>query len=392
MQWIKLSLLTLLGLILAFLAFVQAASLIANNRIAGGALFVFGHAELVEDVAAGQLQAAVLQGTEIHGAAREALPAARQAFVLGPLVPRALTIMALAEEDPVASTIIVKQSLRISRRELMLQATALETFARQNDFNGVVEVFSNIVRVHPGQKTILFPQLAVALQDTRSLPAFVRILKDKPEWAEDFLTFAAREASPIDNLIDLRQHIADDEEYLTQVDRQILSRLFEGGRVAEAAGVYQRLTGKYIVSAPGPIDWRSDLPPFDWALSEDPYLRAETTAESADLYLYIRDGNGGLLAERLVNLPAGSFQIATTHDLKNIGENRSLRLKAHCLGREKLLFDKLLVSGTPIAFRTDTDDKPCRDVVLSLYGRSFLGYGDMSVHVSDMVIKSDNDI
>jgi len=128
-----------LGLVLAAALGAQSAGIALTKKAPDTAIAAFPFNGLAyENIAS----AIFLATTEATGSpeegAKAALPWALQAYRLEPLVPKALAILALTEDDPGKRRQILDAALNLNRRESRLQAVVLQQQVRDADYPAAI--------------------------------------------------------------------------------------------------------------------------------------------------------------------------------------------------------------------------------------------------------------
>jgi hypothetical protein len=345
---------SLVALALAVLAGAQALSSASLRRAPELALSVFPWNGLAaEETAFRQLAAAAAPASP--GKPRDSAPAslprsadlarladaskeaARAAIRREPLAARALVILALAENDAARRRSILGSTARLTRRDLSLQTLLIEEHSKARDYPATMAALDAMLRVHPEQREVFFPAMAKTLADQPAvIPAFARLLARPLPWRESFLGFAVTAPGAPDNLAALRGRIAlDDGEF----DRKLIARLAADGRFALAEQLYAKLSHTER-DRDGAGAWSADYPPFDWQLTDQPGLRAQSGERPGTLEIAARPGNGGVVAARVMRNPGAPFVLALAHTVEPASQTGDLRLKVSCAGSTEPIFDQ----------------------------------------------------
>ncbi|WP_374407112.1 hypothetical protein [Pelagerythrobacter sp.] len=323
-----------------------------------------------EQVAMIRHTAAVMSGLDPQEAARQARPLALRALAHDPLAPRAIAIAALATEDSAARRAILDAGTAINRRDLLLQGLTLEDRAARNDYRGTIETLDALLRVHPEQRDLMFPLLLQALAQDAAVPEFVRFLDGSSVWHRTFLRHAAGQAEVLPNLGAFRLASRLDD---APFDRNLVIGLVAQGELDLAYRVYNRATGKQIGPlAPGPIDWSTELPPFDWQFPSQRGMRVNPQPENDRIELYVRGGQGGVIARKLVRNPRADFAIRVNENISPPGAVSDLRLRLRCPGSGIWLFDRAFADGAQ-TFAIDLPPADCRFLSLEIHARAWSG-------------------
>ncbi|MBT8432409.1 MAG: hypothetical protein KJP27_07960, partial [Altererythrobacter sp.] len=164
------------------------------------------------------------------------------------------------------------------------------------------------------------------------------MLDNSSPWHERFLAFAVRQSEALPNLAILRLQIEVEND---AIDRRLIEGLAGSGDVDAASTLYQSVTKIDASTAnQAQLDWRSDFPPFDWRLVDEPGFRAQQSRNGDAIELSIRPGRGGIIAARLLNAPNGPFRINIEHRIAPAQQLRDVRLQLVCTNVAEPVFDE----------------------------------------------------
>ncbi|MXO82057.1 hypothetical protein GRI35_01550 [Altererythrobacter aestiaquae] len=365
-------LVSVIALVLAALAFLQASSSVLTRKQPALATQLFPLNGLAwEQMASREFMSGVTEEADIVPSAQSAADTARRAFALDPLAPKAFAVLAFAEGAGETRQEVLGAALEINRRDLLLQGLVLEGEVARKDYEGTLATLSSILRVHPEQKTNFFPVLMQALADDAALPALAGILDRSEEWHDDFLGSAARNPAVTANLATLRlSRGAVDPD----IDRRLIEGLLAAGDVGKARNIYVAASNTAETNArtPSPIDWRKDFPPFDWKLADEAGFRAQLAKNQTDLELFVRGGQGGPIAERLIAVPLSGFTVTVEHQLGPPEQVKDVRLQVRCFGDEEPFYDEPFRIRRH-SFRISNVPARCDFVTLTIHARAWTG-------------------
>ncbi|MEM6492891.1 MAG: hypothetical protein AAF650_00790 [Pseudomonadota bacterium] len=298
---------------LAILMALQALSSAATRSNPQVAVTLNGFNGMArEQLAARVFLDASAQAQDIPKAAASARDLALTAYRSEPLVPKALMIAALSTPEAQDKDRILRLASRLNRRDLSLQAAVLEQKISVGDYTGVIATLDQILRVHPDYRAEFFPVLEEALVAPGTLEAFEDMLDGSSPWHERFLFHALRNPAARAQLAQLRPSIT-----VTRVefDRRLISGLAAQGEFELAQSVYNLATGQEDTMG-GPVEetlaWSGQYPPFEWQLIDARDIRAQESRDGEDLELFVRAGQGAVVAQRFITVPAPELSLATT--------------------------------------------------------------------------------
>lgn len=383
-QPLRLVLCTCFALALAVVLLLQAASSVLARKQPELAVRLFPLNGLALERAAYRSFLAGVKGeADLVPSARQAADLARRAAAREALTPNAHGILALAAADPARRDAILAAASTTNRRNLFMQGLALDRYVEQGNFPDTLATLDRLLRVHPEQKRYFFPILTRALQDERSLPAFAEVLDGSSDWHLDFLRRSALEEATLDNFVRLRGQLALRDEAF---DRRLILRLAQTGRYDTAYAIYRSAADGRTSSRTGAIPWTSTFAPFEWKLANEAGFRAQATPEGDQLEVFVRSGQGGILAERVLAANPQGFDITVDHALNPPDQVRDVRLQLRCSGSGSPFFDQRFVEGTN-RFAVDQVPAGCDYLLLAIRARAWSGRSQISGTIGELRIE-----
>ena len=207
----------------------------------------------------------------------------------------------------------------LSRRDMATQLWLIEERVQANDMDGALRHYDTIMRSSDEVKPILYPILTQATESPEIAVRVNRILREKPNWWRNFLTYFLGASNNPEALATVFRRTLD---WSDSEDRELalplVSRLAGAHRFDLAWNAYVDLRGAEAGSPALLRDgnFRNDrpLPPFDWAyatdgdLSPDRRLR-ENSARDFALYVPTASQVAGDVAKQLIRSPPGRYRI-----------------------------------------------------------------------------------
>ena len=384
-QPLRFSVLALITLVIAALAFAQAASSVLTRKQPALAAQLFPLNGLaLEQLASREFTGRVKAEADILPAAQTASPTALRAFSHDPLTPKAIAVMAFGQAEGAAKQGILDAAITLNRRDLLLQGLVLEGQVTRRDYAGTLKTLDSIISVHPEQKARFFPVLMQALSEDAALPAMAGLLQGGSDWHEDFLQSASRNPAIIPNLAKLRlsQGTVD-----AGIDRRLIDGLVDAGEVVQAQRIYRAAGGTDVTIAAEKTDlaWQSAFPPFDWKLADEAGFRAQLASSSTELDVFVRGGKGGALAERLIANPGAGFIVRIAHNLNPPDQVKDVRLQVRCPGDEQPFYDQSL-STRPNEYLVTGVSGRCAYLSIAIYARAWSGSSSIRGTISPIEI------
>lgn len=368
---IRLTAAIFLAFTVAGLVFLQSASGVLTRKQPAMSVQLFSLNGLAQaQLASRQFQAEIADQDDIAPSAKLAADAAKRAFALEPLTPKTHAILAIAEDDFVKQNSILDAALTINRRDLLLQGLILKAEIDQRDYRGSLATLDRILRVHPEQSATFFPLLVQVLERDAALPEIASLLDGNSNWHASFLGHAARQTSALPNLAKLRmQNKSADPE----IDRHLINGLAAGGQTDLSFRIYNAaVSNRTAPYGAGRLDWITEFPPFDWQLQNEAGFRAQPSRNGNELEIFVRDGKGGIVAQRRLAAPSGDLSLSFSHSLQPENQIKDARLLISCPGDKEPFYDRSLSPGKN-SFELGNLLDRCKFIDLALYVRVWTG-------------------
>ena len=328
LRWITAS---LIAIPLAATVGVQAMSIALSEKAPHTSVELWPENGLAsEEIALALFQTKNKETQDQAASAAVAKEWALSAFRSEPLTPEAHALLALAGESAAERDAVLKSADQLDRRNAFLQGILLGKRAADNDFSGVIESLDRILRVRPSQSPELFPVLLGVFAMDGAADDLANVIDGSSPWHLQFLNFAVHQPVALENLA---QVYASGDFRDEGLERNLILNLANAGRVEDAKPIYDRLSGSSQEKTDdGRIPWSSQLPPLDWEFADEADFRAQHALKSDDLEIYVRPGNGGVFARRILAAPRGPFTVRALHSItpRNLAED--VELAVRCVG------------------------------------------------------------
>lgn len=237
-------------------------------------------------------------------------------------------------------------SERLSRRDITTQLWMIERSVAKDDVTGALTHYDRALRTVPSSSDTLLPIMVSAADDPSIVPSLAKLLVPRPEYWGFFLTLAIKDGHNSPALIEFGRSLKLDIRDQIDADyaARILGRLVSDKHYAEALAYYGELTrtraAKIGLIRDGEFDQNGKLLPFDWSLHDDSDLSAAREVyASGDNRLSIRasGGRGGEVAQELLVLRPGTYEIAGSAGNTGIGSLVQPMITLRCLDAGELL-------------------------------------------------------
>ncbi len=385
------SLATLIGVPFAVILAMQALSIGLTKRAPGLAVTLFPANGLAkEQVAFDSFQDKVKAGVSAEDAARANAPMAREALMSTPLAPRALAILAIAEANDKKRDAILDVGAQINKRDLPLQSLLLERALERGNYSESVLILDRILRVHPEYAERFFLPLAEAMADPETIPAFIDLLKDTAPWHHYFLAFAVTKPEAQVNLAQVRRSIVVDDKGL---DRRLIRSLVNQQKFAAANKLYVFLSQVPDAASDkqaGRLSWKADYPPFDWSMTDGRHLRAQPSRDGRQLEIFARSGEGGVVAQRLLQLSEAGEALAFEAYGGTLGASGKLELRISCAISGELIQSFDIRPGRNHVLLKSLSAN-CDQIILAINARAQSGRPTFRAVMSTIAIETNSD-
>ena len=310
--------------------------------------------------------------TKLASSAQAVRADALSAYQSEPLTPKALAVLALATADAEARGKIFELATRLNRRDLALQLAALDHKIKAEDAIGSITTLDQLLRVHPEESARLFPPLQQALLDTRTQGTFAALLDGSAPWHERFAMTAVRNEDARLRLAAIREDIVvEDEDF----DRQLIAGLAAQGELERARAMYGLVAQKETQGKrqANTLPWRGDFPPFDWGFVDRRDIRANPNSAGDDLEVFVRPGQGGVIAQRLLTRSELKDELAIRIESTRPIISGRMRASLYCGTAEEPVAQIDLSKGDNALEIPELDAETCAALRLELYARAYRG-------------------
>ncbi len=367
----------LIGLVLFGLLAAQAISGVLTRQAPGQASAVFpGNGIALERQAFREFQESFETSQDLEVSANAASSLALRSLSIDPLAPKSHSIIAmtLGEEGEGAQSekrlAVLEAASRLNRRDLSLQGLVLQERLVAEDFPQVIATLDQILRTHPEYRPEFYPVLVDAMARPETQPVFSRILSESSPWHNRFLQFAVRDPRARVNLASIRSDIVYENK---QFDLELVSGLASQGELEVAQQLYIELTegGERVAQGVG-LAWASDFPPFDWQLTDESNFRSQPSRDEQKLEIFVRPGQGGMIARRTIPLPEAAFTLSVIFEPGGPVRRDAVRVQLGCGLSGAAFFDEGLESGNN-SFTIEQVPSDCERMTIAIDARALRG-------------------
>lgn len=364
---------------------LQSAGIALTRKAPQTAVALFPLNGLAEEYLASTVFTSSLSDSgEPRAAARSAEGWALSSYRHEPLTPKSHAFLALAQEENDAWRKIVGISSKLDRREPLLQALVLQEHVETENYGGVVESLDGILRVKPSRAAELFPVLLNVFLQDEAVEELAKILDGSSPWHQQFVRFAARQPSALPNLIKLRRRVSFDDEKL---DQALIRGLAKEGDLRSAYDLYAWLSNSRArKKAKDTLNWVTAFPPFDWSFTDTGEFRAQPSLDSDGLEFYVRSGNGGIFARRIIETPSAPFSIAVKNEITPANLAKDVKLTLTC-AKQKETFSETVFRKGELYHLVNAVPRDCPFIEIALTARAWSGQSALRGTISPLIIK-----
>lgn len=186
---------------------------------------------------------------------------ARLALRQDPTAVRAVITLGLTAQlrgDTAGARRLFAYADALSRRELQSQLWGIEDAVARNDISGALRRYDIALRTSRSAPGLLFPVLAMAVDDPNIRPALAKTLARDPVWGPSFILYSSAHSPPRAATIFFKELPSAGVQVTEEPRARLINRLIQGNFLADAWSYY---------SASG----RS----FDRRMSRDPHFNAK---------------------------------------------------------------------------------------------------------------------
>ena len=243
---------------------------------------------------------------------------ARRALLSDPMAVEALTVLgfqARLRGETARADQIFGYSSELSRRELRPRIWAIEAAVTRGDIAGALRNYDIALRTSRDASDSLFPTLTSALSEPRIRSELLGILKTRPVWGENFISYAAHSGIEPEGTIALLSEARGSGFKVTNDLRASLVNTLMSQDKPDRAWAYYRSfrpDARRERSRDAEFALQSDRRAvFDWQVGKDPRLAAAilTEGKAGLLDFAVSPSAGGELVRQTQLLPAGSYRL-----------------------------------------------------------------------------------
>jgi hypothetical protein len=276
-------------------------------------------------------------------------------------------ILSISQETPAGRRASTAAVARLSRRGRILNFAILQDAISRNDAQQSIDALNNLFFIYPGFVPRFLPTMVSYLGDPSNISQLRKILETDPAWADDFFVSNVS-GEVLVNMAQLRIALGDSVTLTEETDRHLVARLASAGLWTESFDLRERLTDDVTITGEEAINWQADYPPFDWNLADDRHLYARPDTTGLKLRIRIAPGQGGLLASRVVNVPADARSLSLSHSLVPASGLENLTLSATCVESQTEL---AATAFRPMTAKLTFNGERCDWIAIAIAGRAW---------------------
>lgn len=257
-----------------------------------------------------------------------------------------------ARTRPRRSGDLVRLAASFAKRDTAAQLWLVNYYARIGDDDRALDSLGAALRTSPSVRPLLFPALLQSVAQTSLHPQLAELLTTGSEWPAEFWNYLKDSSTVPAHIGGLVASVGSRGGELPKTALQtIAERLAQDGRIAEAltlvsaidptADIRKAFVGLQDFSAKG-------LPaPFGWDLASTGRLFGEPGG-GGELRTDVRTGSQGVIARRLVALPAAGATLTAKLAIEGGTVEDAPSIVVRCAAS-----DRVLLNRRPTGLTTD---------------------------------------
>lgn len=270
----------------------------------------------------------------------EATRLARGAVGADATAVSALNVLALQAQlrgDATASRAMFSQSLSLSRRELQQRIWAIEEAVNRGDIQTALRNHDLALRTSRRAPDLLFPVLANAIMEPRVRPALLELVASEPPWADELIYHMAASGAEARATLLFIQQVSSRGVQIGELSRTaLINRLVSSNNLPEAWAYYAsfRDDSRRAGLRDGDFEAVTDMPTaFDWQLANSDGVAASVqTLDGRTILEYVvLPGNGGVIVQQALYLPAGTYRLEGEAKSDNSSNTASAAWELTCI-------------------------------------------------------------
>ncbi|MBY6217875.1 hypothetical protein [Qipengyuania aquimaris] len=301
-----------------------------------------------------------------------------------PLTPEAHAMLARVQDDQAASSSLIQLASQMDRREVMLQVLVLQESVEASNYAGVVQSLDRILRVRPSRSSEMFKVLLPVFVQEGTVEEFAKILNGSSAWHNRFINFALSHPPSLINLYRLRSIRPFENE---RDDKRLIEMLAKAGELQLAQRLYHELAAKEKQPVGiTRLSWSAVYPPFDWSFADEADLRAQPALNSAELEVYVRPGQGGIVAKRIQLMPSVPFSLSLRHRILPRGAHEDMQLVLQCAESNIPLAEERFAEGDA-SITVESLPTECEFLEIQILGRAWTGKSALRGGISPIELR-----
>lgn len=254
-----------------------------------------------------------------------------------PLASTALTIVGLdrgARGDSAAATRIVTRANALDKRQLVANAWLINYHGLAGQDRRVLSLLDEALKINPPLAERYAPALAQALIKSETIPAFQRLLAQRPVWGDAFWDAVAGTPAALPNGEVLRARMLSGPESLGPVDTLLMDAFVRARRMDLALSYSKHLpvqaedSGNLIRNSS--FNELPRMAPLDWELRSDGRVGSGIDEARGSLQINAIAGSSAVAARQLIALPPGNYVMFAKLGQATLPSGSDLQVHVFC--------------------------------------------------------------
>jgi hypothetical protein len=324
----------------------------------------FALAELADDLT--NAPAAALTGRRPAAMPGELAEIARDAISAEPASAGAVRALALYHQSAgrdERALALMRLASSITRRDEVANLWLVNQELRAGRLDDALARYDVTLRTMGGRRGYVLAAMSAALSDAEMIPPFLRLLRARPPWSEEFWHVVTQAPLALDNAARLRaQLVRAGIPSSAEKDDLLLNALVEQQRFAAAFALNEALgrggNGGLLQNAD--FSWAPGTSPLDWRLTSTGEMGAAVDTRAGALEISAAGGASGPVARQLARLEPGRYRLEVTLATASQSERTPLQIEISCAERGRSYPEQEIAIVARTSAQVDLSGAGCR--------------------------------
>lgn len=264
-----------------------------------------------------------------------------EAQAINPSALRQLAYVASEKGDQKRARELILLSTKLSRRDFGARLWLIEDAVARGDIAGALRNYDIAFRTNAKSAEVLFPTLAVALDDPVIRREFAPYMKVPPPWLPSFLAYAIGSTPNPASLALLgmeTRHFPSSAAY-PDLDLRLLEMLILKRQYAVARDFFKVIGHRdptvLVDGRLRPTGDARERSPFDWQMFDEAAFGA-SRGTTGGITIFANSGEQGLVARKLLYLKGGMYRLTARFKAVSLADKGFVQFRLACLSEQSL--------------------------------------------------------